>query len=77
MTCEPLYRDCVSLEQSNLCVVDGDGRIVREGKVASEPGALIGWFGSLGLEFTRVGLEAGPLRQWLYAALKEAGLAGG
>jgi transposase len=64
----------VSLEQSSVCVVDGDGRIVREGKVASEPAALIGWFGSLGLEPTRVGLEAGPLSQWLYAALKEAGL---
>jgi transposase len=64
----------VSLEQSSVCVVDGDGRIVREGKVASEPAALIGWFGSLGLELTRVGLEAGPLSQWLYAAMKEAGL---
>ena len=51
----------VSLEQSSVCVVDGDGRIVREGKVASEPAALIGWFGSRGLELTRVGLEAGPL----------------
>ena len=65
----------VSLEQSSVCVVDGDGRIVREGKVASEPVALIGWFRSLGLELTRVGLEAGPLSQWLYAAMKEAGLA--
>jgi transposase len=65
----------VSLEQSSVCVVDGDGRIAREGKVASEPAALIGWFRSLGLELTRVGLEAGPLSQWLYAALKEAGLA--
>jgi transposase len=65
----------VSLEQSSVCVVDGDGRIVREGKVASEPEALIGWFGSLGLALTRVGLEAGPLSQWLYAALKEARLA--
>jgi transposase len=65
----------VSLEQSSVCVVDGEGRIVREGKVASEPAALIGWFASLGLELTRVGLEAGPLSQWLYAALKEAGLA--
>jgi transposase len=65
----------VSLEQASVCVVDGDGRIVREGKVASEPEALIGWFGSLGVELTRVGLEAGPLSQWLYAAMKEAGLA--
>src|SRR6202158_4761674 len=62
----------VSLECSSVCIVDGTGKIVREAKVASEPEALIGWFG-VGL--ARVGLEAGPLSQWLYAAMKRAGLA--
>jgi transposase len=65
----------VSLEASSVCVIDGSGKIVREGKVASEPAALIAWFGSLGLSLTRIGLEAGPLSQWLYAGLREAGLA--
>src|SRR5712692_60600 len=65
----------VSLEYSSVCVVDASGKIVREAKVASEPEALIGWFGSLGLGLARIGLEAGPLSQWLYAAMKEAGLA--
>src|SRR5476651_1732634 len=65
----------VSLEYSAVCVVDGTGKLVREGKVASEPEALIGWFGSLGLGLARIGLEAGPLSQWLYAAMKQAGLA--
>src|SRR6266853_4091968 len=65
----------VSLEYSSVCVVEASGKIVREGKVASEPEALIGWFGSLGLGLARIGLEAGPLSQWLYAAMKEAGLA--
>jgi len=65
----------VSLEQSSVCVVDADGQIVREAKVASEPEALISWFGSLGLQLTRIGLEAGPLSQWLYAAMRAAGLA--
>lgn len=64
----------VSLEASSVCVVDGSGRIVREAKVASEPEALLGWFKSLGLELSRVGLEAGPLSQWLYASLSGAGL---
>ena len=50
-------------------------RSLREGKVASEPEALIAWFGSLGLGLERIGLEAGPLSQWLYAAMREAGLA--
>ena len=65
----------VSLECSSVAVVDASGKIVREGKVASDPGALIGWFGSLGLKMVRIGLEAGPLSQWLYAAMKAAGLA--
>lgn len=65
----------VSLECSSVCVMDGSGKFVREAKVASEPEALIGWFGLLGLGLERIGLEAGPLSQWLYAAMREAGLA--
>src|SRR5687767_2217886 len=65
----------VSLECSSVCVVDANGEIVREAKVASEPGALIAWFGSLGFRLERLGLEAGPLSQWLYAAMRDAGLA--
>ena len=64
----------VSLELSSVCVVDATGRIVREAKVASEPQALVAWFRGLGLEVTRIGLEAGPLSQWLHAGLSEAGL---
>ena len=60
----------VSLECSSVCVVDGSGKIVREGKVASEPEALINYFGSLNVALVRIGLEAGPLSQWLYAAMK-------
>jgi transposase len=63
----------VSLEQSSVCVVDAAGRIVREVKVASEPEALIAWFRELGLAVARVGLEAGALSQWLYAAMQQAG----
>lgn len=65
----------VSLECSSVCVVGSNGKIVREAKVASEPEALISWFGSLGFGLARIGLEAGPLSQWLYAAMKQAGLA--
>ena len=63
----------VSLKLSSVCVVDGTGRIVREGKVASEPDALVGYLRESGLVLTRVGLEAGPLSQWLHAGLTEAG----
>src|ERR1700757_2232159 len=65
----------VSLEASSLCVVDANGKIVREGKVASEPDALIAWLRGLKLELMRIGLEAGPLSQWLFAAMRQAGLA--
>lgn len=64
----------VSLELSSVCVVDSSGKIVREVKVASEPEALLQHFAALGLPVTRVGLEAGPLSQWLRAGLVDAGL---
>jgi transposase len=63
----------VSLEQSSICVVDATGQIVHEAKVPSEPEALIAFFRQLGLPLTRIGLEAGPLSQWLHAGLTKAG----
>lgn len=63
----------VSLEFSSICVVDATGRIIREAKVRSEPEALVGFLVGLGLAVTRVGLEAGPLSQWLHAGLTAAG----
>ena len=65
----------VSLETASVCVVDATGRIVREVKVASEPEALIAWFLGLSIDLARIGLEAGPLSQWLYAAMRDAELA--
>lgn len=65
----------VSLESSAVCVVDAQGKIVREAKVLSEPEALIAWFASLDVTMERIGMEAGPLSQWLYAAMAKAGLA--
>jgi transposase len=64
----------VSLERSSVCVVDAAGQIVREAKVQSEREALVAFLEQSGLRFTRIGLEAGPLSQWLHAGLVEAGL---
>ena len=64
----------VSLEWSSVCVVDAAGEIVREAKVPSEPEALVAFFAASGLRITRIGLEAGPLSQWLHARLIAAGL---
>src|SRR3954452_13542264 len=63
----------VSLQQSSVCVVDATGRIVREAKVASEPEALVDFLRGLTLSLVHIGLEAGPLLQWLQASLVKAG----
>jgi transposase len=64
----------VSVKETSVCVVDETGKIVREVKVPSEPEGLLGLLASPGYRFKRIGLEAGPLSQWLYSTLAEAGL---
>ena len=64
----------VSVKETSVCIVDDAGRIVREVKVASEPDALLAVLKNGRYRFKRVGLEAGPLSQWLFSALAEAGL---
>ena len=64
----------VSVKETSVCIVDDTGRIVREVKVASEPEALLQALGNPAYYFKRIGLEAGPLSQWLFSALAEAGL---
>jgi len=62
----------VSVKETRVCIVDDAGKIVREARVASEPEALLQVLTIY--RFKRVGLEAGPLSQWLYSVLAEAGL---
>ena len=64
----------VSVKDTSVCIVDSAGKIVREMKVASEPQALLAVLTDPAYHFKRIGLEAGPLSQWLYSALAEAGL---
>jgi transposase len=64
----------VSVKDTSVCIVDGTGKIVREVKVASEPQALLAVLRNATYCFKRIGLEAGPLSQWLYGALAETGL---
>jgi transposase len=54
--------------------VDDTGKTIREVKVASEPEALLAVLNTPAYHFKRIGLEAGPLSQWLFSALAEAGL---
>jgi transposase len=64
----------VSVNETSVCIVDDTGKIVREVKVASEPDALLQVLKDRCYCFKRIGLEAGPLSQWLYGALGEANL---
>jgi transposase len=64
----------VSVKETSVCIVDDAGKIVREARVASEPEALLQVLTKTIYRFKRVGLEAGPLSQWLYSVLAEAGL---
>ena len=64
----------VSVKKTSICIVDETGGIVREAKVPSEPAALLQALRSDNYSFKRIGLEAGPLSQWLFSGLAEAGL---
>src|SRR5207342_1374139 len=64
----------VSVKQTSVCIVDGTGRLVREVRVASEPEALLPMLKNPLYRFKRIGLEAGPMSQWLFSALAEADL---
>src|SRR3974377_1672692 len=64
----------VSVKETSVCIVDDTGKIVREVKVASEPDALLPVLTNPTYHFKRIGLEAGPLSQWLFSALAEVGL---
>jgi hypothetical protein len=57
----------VSVKETSVCIVDDTGKIVQETRVASEPEALLQVLTNTIYRFKRVGLEAGPLSQWLYS----------
>src|SRR4029077_13172153 len=64
----------VSVKETSICIVDDTGKIAREMKVVSEPEALLAVLKNPAYHFKRIGLEAGPLSQWLFSALAEADL---
>ena len=64
----------VSVRHTSICIVDDVGKVVREARVTSEPEAIIPILTAQHLACRLVGLEAGPLSQWLFNALASAGL---
>jgi transposase len=65
----------VSLEETSICVVDESGRILKEARAASEPGALSEALREVDLPLERIGLEACSLTAWLHDGLRAEGLA--
>lgn len=63
----------VSLEKTAICVINKHGKIAKEAQVASEPEALLRRITDQDGAIAAVGLEAGPLSQWLHRRLSEAG----
>jgi transposase len=63
----------VSLAKIAVCAISEHGRIVREAQVASEPEALLRWIDEQDGSIAAIGLEAGPLSQWIHRGLTEAG----
>ena len=64
----------VSVKETSVCVVDDAGKVIFEQKVLTEPADIIALLTSLGVTYGRIGIEAGPLSQWLVNALTAADL---
>ena len=64
----------VSVKETSVCVVDDAGKVILEQKVPTDPADLIAILTSLGVSFGRIGIETGPLSQWLVNALTVANL---
>ena len=63
----------VAIEKTALCIVDRDGAVVLETDVASDPDALATCLAPYHLKLARLGLEAGPLSEWLVRGLERHG----
>lgn len=64
----------VSVKETSICIVDETGAICREIKINSHPEDLVQVLRNPAWRLVRIGLEAGPLSQWLFSGLAEAGL---
>jgi transposase len=63
----------VALEKTALCIIDRDGAFVLEANVATDPDALADRLAPFRATIARLGLEAGPLSEWLVRGLERHG----
>ncbi|MGI9503910.1 MAG: IS110 family transposase [Geminicoccaceae bacterium] len=64
----------VSLKETAICVVEGDGHFCCEGAVISDPEAFSTFIKTNAANPKRIGLETGPPATWLWHELKALGL---
>lgn len=64
----------VSLSKTAVCVMDHDGGLVREAEVPTCPDALAAALKTCPGQLERVGLEAGPMSEWLVRGLASHGV---
>ena len=60
----------VSMEETSVCVLDGGGNIVFEGKTSSQPDALSKLLRAKASDAARIVLETGSLASWLWHELR-------
>ena len=64
----------VSLKLTAICIVDGTGKVQREGIVSSDPESIAAFIKSYAPNVVRIGLETGPTATWLWTELRKLGL---
>lgn len=64
----------VSLKETSICVVDGDGKVIGESSVISDPPAIVAYLETKAGTAVRIGLETGPTTTWLWHELRALGL---
>ena len=65
----------ISVKTTAICVVDESGRVLIETTVDSSPATIAERLYEFDRPIERIGLEAGPLSQWVYGGLVDIGLA--
>jgi len=63
----------VSLRTVNICVIDDQGELVAETKLASDVQDIVAYLDELSLDIESISLEAGTLAQYLTYGLQSAG----
>jgi transposase len=64
----------VAMEETAICVIDRDGKVLLEIKVTTDPDAIFKVLKPYAAKLRRVGHEAGSLSPWLQVELKQRGL---